>query len=121
MSLQMQGMSELMRSIQEMGRIIDSQVTKKALKKSAELVKDKIEETVPVRTGNLKRNIVISEIEDDKIHIGPDQQGDAFYGHFLEFGTSKAAAKPFMGPVFENNKDAIQETMTDVIKRELGL
>lgn len=32
--------------------------------------------------------------------------GDTFYWRFLEFGTEKAAAKPFMRPALENNIQA---------------
>jgi HK97 gp10 family phage protein len=36
---------------------------------------------------------------------------DAFYGRFVEFGTSKMSAHPFMRPAFEAKKDAAIEAM----------
>jgi len=36
---------------------------------------------------------------------------DAFYGRFVEFGTSKMGAKPFLRPAFEAKKDAAIEAM----------
>ncbi|PLR93193.1 HK97-gp10 family putative phage morphogenesis protein [Bacillus sp. T33-2] len=121
MSFKLEGMDQLMRQIDQMGKAVDNQLLEKALQEGAEIMKEKVQETVPVRTGKLKANIIVSDVKDGVIHVGPDQQGTAFYGHFLEFGTSKATAQPFMGPAFENNKDAVEEKMADVVKRELGL
>jgi len=36
---------------------------------------------------------------------------DAFYGRFVEFGTSKMPAKPFLRPAFEAKKEAAIEAM----------
>jgi len=36
---------------------------------------------------------------------------DAFYGRFVEFGTSNMPAKPFLRPAFEAKKDAAIEAM----------
>ncbi len=36
---------------------------------------------------------------------------DAFYARFVEFGTSKMSAKPFMRPAFEAKKEAAIEAM----------
>jgi HK97 gp10 family phage protein len=121
MALNLQGMSQLIRQIEDMGKRVDSQLKEKALVEGAELLKDKSKENVKVRTGKLRDNIIISDVENDEINVGPDQQGTAFYGHFLEFGTSKMAAQPFLGPAYESNKEVVQEKMAEVIKRELGL
>lgn len=121
MPMELEGMQQLMAQLQQMGRSVDGNVTNKALTKGAEFLQGHIKETAPVRTGKLKANIIISDVKDNKINIGPDQQGTAFHGHFLEFGTSKMSAQPFMGPVFENKKDGAQEIMKDVIKGELRL
>jgi len=36
---------------------------------------------------------------------------DAYYGHMVEFGTSKMPAKPFLRPAFEAKKEAAIEAM----------
>lgn len=36
-------------------------------------------------------------------------QGDTFYWRYLEFGTSKMAARPFLRPAFEAQKNAAIE------------
>ncbi|MEH7249164.1 HK97-gp10 family putative phage morphogenesis protein [Neobacillus niacini] len=121
MTVNFQGMSTLLNYLEDMGKRVDYQVRKKALVAGAEVLKEKAKESVPVRTGKLQANIIISDVQGEEIHVGPDQQGTAFYGHFLEFGTSKMDAQPFLGPALENNKDELEAKMAEVIKRELGL
>lgn len=43
--------------------------------------------------------------------------GDTFYWRFLEFGTSKIAARPFMTPALRDNVQQV----TDVVARELSV
>ena len=43
-------------------------------------------------------------------------RGLAYYWRFLEFGTSKLSAKPFLRPAFEAKKDAA----VDAIKAKLA-
>jgi HK97 gp10 family phage protein len=53
-----------------------------------------------------------------KGRVGRKYQADgpAFYGRFLEFGTSKMAARPFLRPAFENNT----QTAIDAVKARLA-
>jgi HK97 gp10 family phage protein len=48
---------------------------------------------------------------------------DAWYAHFVEFGTSKMAARPFMRPAFESRKagavEAIKSYLLSRIPKEV--
>ncbi|USK56574.1 HK97 gp10 family phage protein [Cytobacillus solani] len=139
MAFDLQGMNQLLQQIQQMGRAVDTHVKEKALKEGGNFMKDKVKAFAPERTGKLKENIAVSDVIGDEIAVGIDQQGDAFYAHILEFGRKAGVAKikrkgkkidypypamapkPFIGPAFENNKQAVQDIMGDVIKRELNL
>lgn len=121
MAFDLQGMEELMRTIEQMGKKVEGQVEEKVLKKGAEHLRNKIEENAPKRTGKLKGEIVVGKIKGGKVEIGVDQKGKAFYGYFQEFGTSKMKARPFVAPTLENESQKTQNIMKDVIKRELGL
>lgn len=55
----------------------------------------------PVRSGNLRRHIVIEETTDvdtgvEGYAVGWDDKG--FYGVFVEFGTEDTAARPHLTP-----------------------
>lgn len=52
-----------------------------------------------------------------------DKSQDAYYWKFVEFGTSKMSARPFLRPAFEASKlqavDRIQEYLAERIPREV--
>ena len=41
---------------------------------------------------------------------------DVFYGHFLEFGTTKTSAQPFLVPALEESKDDIEAIVTAALR-----
>ncbi|TYS50089.1 HK97-gp10 family putative phage morphogenesis protein [Bacillus infantis] len=139
MPAELEGLSQLISQVTMMGQSVSHQTKEKALTAGAEVMKQAVENEAPVRKGILKENIAITDVEGEEIHVGIDQQGDAFYAHIVEFGRKAGVAKikrngkkvnypypamapkPFMGPAFENSKQAVQEAMSDVVKRELGI
>ncbi|WP_455275134.1 HK97-gp10 family putative phage morphogenesis protein [Ralstonia thomasii] len=44
---------------------------------------------------------------------------EAFYGRFLEYGTSKMAAQPFLRPAYEAKKTAAAEAVDNVIQKKV--
>ncbi|TNH06632.1 HK97-gp10 family putative phage morphogenesis protein [Testudinibacter sp. TR-2022] len=44
---------------------------------------------------------------------------DPFYWRFLEFGTSKMPAKPFMRPAFEQSKQQAAKAIIDTLRTEI--
>lgn len=61
---------------------------------------------VPVRTGITKRDITFDvQVDGNDIEgVVGVKKGKAFYAKFIEFGTSKMAAQPFIRPALLNNK-----------------
>jgi HK97 gp10 family phage protein len=124
MGIKLEGMDELLRQIDKLGSKAE-QTKNKALEEAGDFLKERIKANVPVRTGNLQKNIVRSEVKDGKVEVGASPDG--FYGYFLEFGFFNKRVKrripprPFVGPAFEANKKAIRDKMATVIKRGLGL
>ncbi|MBT2735137.1 HK97-gp10 family putative phage morphogenesis protein [Bacillus sp. ISL-7] len=114
------GMDELLRRLEQLGEQAES-VKKKALEEGAEVIRAEIESST--KRSNINHDHmadgIITNLKDDVIVIGPGVE--YYYAHFLEFGTSKMAAQPFMGPSFERKKEAAKEKMAEVIRRELGL
>ena len=45
--------------------------------------------------------------------------GDTFYFRFLEFGTSKVPATPFLRPALNNNMEAVQNSFVDDFSAQL--
>ncbi len=75
--------------------------------------------------GNLKRNIVLKRVTDGRLTAeyvvgvragsgrSPD---DAFYGDFIELGTVKMPAQPFIRPAFDSQKEAAVAKIVVVLK-----
>ncbi|MEK4199098.1 MULTISPECIES: HK97-gp10 family putative phage morphogenesis protein [unclassified Cytobacillus] len=117
MDFQMDGLSEMMNRLASLENM--DEIKNEALKEGAKALKEETERTVVKRTGNLSRNILVSDINNDEIFVHVDNQGKAYYGHMLEFGTSKMSAQPFMGPAFNRSKMSINNAMAEKIRQHL--
>lgn len=96
-------------------------IVKIALEKSGEHLRSTIQEFVNVRTGELQTAIIMEEVKALKTLIGPSNSGPAFRAHFLEYGTSKMRARPFMRPAFEQEKSKIEKIMAEELRKGLKL
>ena len=65
-------------------------------------------------TGLLASNISL-DIDPDGLGASVDSRAD--YSSFLEFGTSKMAARPFMQPALEMNRKKIKANMAEELKK----
>lgn len=129
-SMEFQGIDSLISKIDSMGKA-GLKVERTALKKAGDSIleeaRDILESDGHVRTGKLKKGLKVSGLKrkgnKKYINVGI-QKGDnsnIFYGKFLEWGTSKMSAKPFLGPAYENKRDEAKEIIINEIKRGLRL
>lgn len=114
------GVDELQREISELGSK-GSRVENKALKTAGEHLAERMREEVPERTGRLKESIEVSGVKTSKgkkkVEVGPTE----YYGVFVEKGTSKTQADPFMARSYEAEKKNLQNIIISEIKKGLGL
>lgn len=91
------------------------------MRQGANVVRDEIRATARVRTGNLKRNIRTRERseQDGDMRFAVEVTRRAFYGRFLEYGTSKMSAKPFMRPAAENKTEEAVTLMRDALSQAI--
>lgn len=115
----MDGLKELQAKLAELADATN--IKKDALTESGEHLRQAMVEAVPKKTGKLKESIAMGEIVEDKVQIGPSQQGPSYRAHFIEFGTSKMRAQPFIRPTFEREKKTIEKIMAEQIKKGLGI
>lgn len=54
-----------------------------------------------------------------KVGVAYEGPGAVYYWRFLEFGTSKMKAQPFMRPALENNVDKVISTVTAELSNQL--
>lgn len=120
-NIQFHGLEELTREIER--RADGERITEAALMTGGKYFKEVLEAEVykhglKKRTGRSEDSFVMeTKIVDGSIHIGlSNQDNDAFYLYFHEWGTSKMRARPFMRPAFENHKNFIIQMMADEIR-----
>jgi len=93
-----------------------------AAKAGARVIRDTAKDNVPVRTGTLRDSITIETVEKDEnevvVRIGPQKK--AFYGLFLEYGTSKMAARPWLRPAVDEKQQEALEAVEKVLQRTLN-
>ncbi|WP_052391752.1 HK97-gp10 family putative phage morphogenesis protein [Paraburkholderia bannensis] len=73
--------------------------------------------------GTLKRSVLIAYDDEESVagHLAiylVTWSKDAFYGRFVEFGTSRAAAKPFLRPGYDAKKQQAAEAVIEVIQKK---
>ncbi|MET3507036.1 HK97-gp10 family putative phage morphogenesis protein [Halalkalibacter oceani] len=118
MKLEFQGLDQLASQLEKMGSE-GNKIRDEAVKDGGEVLSETVENQAPVRTGTLKGSIAVSDPANGEVEVGPSDKG--FYGRFLEFGTRKMRARPFMGPAFEQSKSKIEQKMAETVRRGLGL
>nr|WP_269144114.1 HK97-gp10 family putative phage morphogenesis protein [Clostridium guangxiense] len=122
--IELTGVDEILNRLQQMGENV-GRLENKALKNAAGPVLEDAKANVPIRTGKLKEGLKIGKIKNKDgvkyILVGVDRgdNSEIFYGKFIEFGTSKRAAHPFLQPAYEKNKNRIKEIIAATLKEGL--
>ena len=115
----------LLKALNQFPKNIQNNVLVGAVRAGAKPLVDAARANVPVDTGNLKKSIGINRKRTkDKstvwFTVSPrkGEPNDGFYGHMIEFGTSKIAAQPFMRPAFEaQDNQSIEATKKYIAER----
>ena len=131
-SFNMSGLKDAQQVLRQLGPTIQRTVVPKATRTAATVIAQEVRRQAPVRTGQLRRLIrtrratqrgltvaqrrlnIVVRAGDVVYLVYPDQ--DAFYALFLEYGTVKAPARPFMRPAFDRSvRDAVTRFQERVI------
>lgn len=109
---------DLIRAIQRLGyntqNVIANFLKDEALKWQRDIRK-KITDNRSVLSGDLRRSISIQPKGKFEYLIGTN----LFYAPFVEFGTRRSGAKPYIKPVFDNNADRFKAQLTAILKEAL--
>ena len=149
-SVKIEGLDELARALKELPQRVARNGLRAAVYAGARVIRDEAKLKAPVAIaalgpdqpppGTLKRSIIMKQIPELS---GPQKQTffvtvrhgkkyrkqgkkenlsqDAWYWRFVEFGTVKMSAKPFLRPAFEGKKleavDAIKDRLSERIEQ----
>lgn len=118
------GFRELAAALRELGPRIAKNTLRRSVSAGAQVIRDDAKARAPVDTGEMRKDIKIKRERDVRGETSAkysvfvlsgkksrmsgrarNVDKDSFFWKFLEFGTSKMAAKSFMRPAFEANKE----------------
>ncbi|WP_416044896.1 HK97-gp10 family putative phage morphogenesis protein [Clostridium tyrobutyricum] len=124
--IKVEGMSELIEKLEAKNARFNT-IENRALKLGAEPILEDMKNTNSFknRSGNLKKALAVGKIKTKngvksiKIGVSGGDNSSAYYGKFVEFGTSKMPAKPFIEPAFEKHKGEVIEIIKQEIKGAL--
>lgn len=118
MRVEIEGLDALRARLDELAPDIIA-AAKKALKDSAEAVKDETRRNVRVDSGNLRDSVDI-KFEDDgqAAEIGWRDQDDR-YASLHEHGTRRIPAKPALGPALEGERTKLPDRIKTEVRRVL--
>ena len=126
------GFKELAEALKKLGPKVAKNGLRRATSAGAAIVRNDARKRAPVDTGEMKRDIMMKREKDVR---GGDTTGavytvfvrsgkksrlagkarnverDSYYWKFVEFGTAKMPARPFLRPAFEANKEAAVEAI----------
>lgn len=118
-----------------------ARVQNAALKAGAQIIQEEASKRAPIRGETAKKpdgsdsdseqhladNIIVSSVKSKDgakyVQVGPTKGDNSrfFYGKFLEWGTSKMAARPFLGPAVTAKREDAINAIAEELKRGLGL
>jgi HK97 gp10 family phage protein len=135
------GIPEVQKAFRELPNTLAKKVIRQALRAGMKVIKNEAVKLAPKksrkskktknlkRTGALRKAIKVRAVVRKRNVIGIDLKvgdgdflGKTFYAAFVEFGTSRMPAHPFMRPAFESKKSEasaiIKQLILEGIERE---
>jgi len=98
----------------DFGQFIEVKVTpavRQAVQDSVDLVVDEAKSIAPVDTGYMRDHISGTVTDGEKTILGT-VVSEAFYSGFVEFGTYKMEAQPFMRPALDTLREQIRQAFS---------
>lgn len=119
--IELTGMEELEKVLRQMPDGLAERDLASALRKGANVVRDEAQKNAPVDDGDLKDSIKVRKQKSGKgeaaVIVAPTKPA-GFHAHFIEFGTVKQPAQPFLRPAFDSKQnEALEVIITSLAKK----
>lgn len=130
-----EGLSEVMKALENAPKRVTGKVLRTVHRKGLAKLRTELRQATPVKTGNLRKNIKITNDKYNASGLLIGVSSDAFYARFIEYGTviretrrtgtvrGAVQAKPFIKPIFERNYNYLIEfysrSYTPIIEQAL--
>ncbi len=137
--LDFSGLLDLSKEMELLSKAENSKVLREATRAGAEVIRDEVDENAPERKGKLKRNIMVASERsipgtavagirirgtnasgtNSDITTKAGDKNNAFYWRFIELGTSKMLAHPFVRPAFDAKEVEASQVVIDRLNQAI--
>jgi HK97 gp10 family phage protein len=129
--IKIEGLEGIKQAMKDLSNEVNKRIARSATLAGTQIVKEAAIKNAPVLTGNLKKNIILKRntktnlTSEFLVTVRQGKRtkkqiaqglGDAFYAKFLEYGTVKTPAQPFLRPAFDNNKEVAANAIIERLK-----
>ena len=118
--------SQLMKALSKLPKNIQNNVMTGATRAAANVIRDEARIRVPKKTKDLAKSIISIKRRAEtrnqvKFSVTPSKGKNkaGWRAHFIEFGTSKMSAKPFLRPAFEASENKSLDAAKDYIAKRI--
>lgn len=118
-----EGAAEVAKMLEELGEAA-SGILEQAAEAGGKVALDDAKRRCPIQTGALKASLHLEKGKTKKpeikqeVKISPGKK--EYYGTFVELGTSKQAAQPYMRPAIDENQTEIAKAINQEVLRAIG-
>ncbi|MFO8012125.1 MAG: HK97 gp10 family phage protein [Phycisphaerae bacterium] len=129
-ALKVEGAREIRRRLAALPRTVEKRIVRRAVREGAKIVREEAERRCPVATGRLRRTLTQRKGRQRRgsytvavQHNWKRYYGQVpFYGGFVEYGTRRMPARPYMRPAADAKQDeagrAVIQSLQEGIERE---
>ena len=120
MSGTIRGISTVVRNLERLDKQIKDGARKARLRAAMEVEREAVAE-VPVDSGRLKGSIMTQEVNDELVEVGSGVKAgtEVEYAHYVEYGTSKMAAHPYLQPAVEKVRQKYPKMIIEDVQTEI--
>ncbi|RLD18800.1 MAG: hypothetical protein DRI69_09645 [Bacteroidetes bacterium] len=119
MTVTVRGISAVIRNIAKLNTQIEEGARKAQMRAALEVEREAVA-LVPVDTGRLKGSIDVQEVGDVlEVGSGVKAGSNVSYAHFVEFGTNKQAAQPYLQPAVEIVRHKYPDMIVNDVQTEI--
>jgi len=122
-TMEITGLKELADKLRSMGPELNKKALRAGVSAAARIVRDDARARNPDATGKTEKAIISKYVKKESDNFKQTYivavHKRAWYWRFVEFGTVKLAARPFMRPAFESNKSKLVDAIRTKIAAQI--
>ena len=133
--MKLDGLNEIIKNMEAIKDDLKGDPLRASLRKALTPIVDQAKSSAPVDTGRLQDAIKTRPLPPDDIPSGfsdgqelfvvssrkkdKDAPDNAWYWHFVEFGTNKQPAQPFLAPAFDSKRKEAIDVFVQEMRAQL--